>query len=195
MSDEQNSVTFVSPTNDLRLVREPARRRMIGETGDYEMVPGASVQFRDGVLVTSDEAEVSWLRDHEQNGGIFHERGNEPGRVGGDTADIHREIIKLAFAGSYDAIADILLKERSSLSRPDVLAACEQALDAGGAPEVPLPETPAHELIYQRDAAAVGNPGPLVVSQPPATAPVVMGEPPAPPAPPADPTAGAAPTE
>lgn len=155
-STDTTSTTFVSPTNNLTLVREPARRKMVGDRGDYVNLPGHRVEFVDGELVSDDPGLIEWLRGHDQYGALFHERGNEPDLPGGDvTADVEL-VIDLAFDNKYEEIADLLVRERSTLSRPAVIAACEKALNRGGGEIPPKPETPAHERVYQRDLDAGG---------------------------------------
>lgn len=175
----QNSVTFVSPTNELRLVKTPTRRKPIGEGGDFINVPGESVTFREGQLVVSSPELLSWLRDHVEYGRLFHEQGAEPDRPREDTSAIHGLIVELALDGKTDQIADILVAERSSYSRPDVIAACEKALNKAGEQAPPLPQVPEHELERVR--------------MPPAAAPPVESLQPGPPSPEGNPTAEIAP--
>lgn len=174
MSDntQETSTTFVSTCNELALVKEATRRRMVGDRGDYVTIPGSKITFVDGELVASDPELIEWLRSHEQYGALFHERGAEPDLPGGDVSAEIELIIDLAFDNQYDKIADLLVRERSTLSRPAVIAACEKALNRGGGDVPPLPETPAHELTYQRDPAAGG----AVVTDPHQGAELVDGQ-------------------
>lgn len=151
-----STTTFLSPTNNLRLVEKAARRKPLGEHGDFENIPGVTHEFTEGRLVVSDPETIEWLRDHEALGQLFYEVGNEPDRPGESTAKIHQAIIDHAFNGEFDKIADILVQERTTLSRPDVIAACEAALNKGGEDEPPLPETPEHEIERVRLGPASG---------------------------------------
>lgn len=171
----KNSVTFVSPTNELRLVKKPTRRKPIGEGGDFINVPGESVTFREGQLVVSSPELLSWLRDHPEYGRLFHEQGAEPDRPREDTSAVHSLIMELALEGKTNQIADILVAERSSYSRPDVIAACETALNKAGEQAPALPQVPEHELERVR--------------MPPAGAPPVDPLQPGPPSPEGNPTA------
>lgn len=156
MSDGTVTTTFVSPTNNLRIVRANARRKPVGENGDFINIPGVYSQFIDGQLVVSDPEELEQLRKSDSFGKLFFEFGNEPSRPGASTADLHRKIMNLTFAGDYAAIADILVGERTTLSRPDVIAACEAAISNAGLAAPAKPETPEHELDRIRLGAAVG---------------------------------------
>ena len=151
------TATFVSTDNELRLRRKPTRRKQIGETGDFEVIPGEGVQFRDGRLTSTDAAEIEWLRGHEQNGGFFHELGyGAEGRPADDETAVVKEIIRLAFAGQYDEIADLLLKERQTYSRPAVLASAETALEEGQRTVPELEPQPEHQQERVRTGPAVG---------------------------------------
>ncbi|MGE5152010.1 MAG: hypothetical protein ACM3II_17985, partial [Rhodospirillaceae bacterium] len=150
------STTFISPCNNLRLVKTPARRRMVGEGGDFENVPGTDVQFAEGQLVVTDADIYAWLHDHPSNGQLFYELGAEPDRPGENSADVHKKIMEAVYEGNYDVVADILVQERTTLSRPDVIAACEVALQKAGAQLPEAPETPEHELERVRLGPAVG---------------------------------------
>ncbi len=132
-------VTFVSTANELRLVKKPQRRRQVGETGDFEIVPGEDVKFLHGRFVTSDPQLVEWLEKHTSNGIYFHQMGfGAAGQVSDDTPQLVAEILELSLDGNVDRLADILLAERQTMSRPTVMKACEAAInkiDGGG--EVP----------------------------------------------------------
>jgi len=165
------TVTFVSKTNNLRLVKKNARNQPIGESGDYRQIPGEDFQFYDGVLNVSDPDDLAWLRAHGELGKLFHERGAEADRPVEDSSALHKELVELAYDGKFAEIADILTAERSTYSRPDVLAACEAFLTSGGSDVPAKPETPEHELERTRTEPAVGASVPEVV------APGTAGEP------------------
>jgi hypothetical protein len=150
------STTFVSPTNNLRIVFENARRKLVGENGDFVNLPGVYCQFVEGELVVSDPVELDKLRESDSYGKLFFELGQEPGRPGASTAELHKEILDLVFAGRYDTIADILVKERTTLSRPDVISSCEAAIANAGLQSPSKPGTPEHEIERLRLGAAVG---------------------------------------
>lgn len=151
------SKTFVSKTSNLRLVKKPARRKPIGEHGDFINVPGEDVVFREGRYATSDPGEINFLVDHPNNGRLFHEIGAAPDRPGENTAELHAEIQNAIFDADYDKVADILVRERTTLSRPDVIAACETALLRAGAAVPEKPSAPEHELERVRLSKAVGD--------------------------------------
>jgi hypothetical protein len=156
MSDGTSTTTFVSPVNNLCVVRENARRKPLGENGDFINTPGKRSQFIDGRLVVSDPEELQELRESDSYEKLFFELGSEPGRAGASTAELHRRIMDLTFAGDYAAIADILVGERTNLSRPDVIASCEAAIANAGVAAPAKPDTPEHEIERIRLGAAVG---------------------------------------
>jgi hypothetical protein len=183
------TATFVSPVNNLRLVEKQGRRRPLGEHGDFENIPGVVHEFTEGRFVESDGEVLDFLRSHPQFGRLFFEQGAEPDRPGGSTAEIHKKIMDLAFDGDYGAIADILVGERTNLSRQDVIAACETALTRANLAVPVKPETPEHEIERLRLGPAAGpQPGAadLVPTETekgtPAAAPADVTEPTEPPA-------------
>lgn len=134
-------VTFLSTCNDLRIVRTqkyPTFGPHGERTGDS---PGETLTFKHGRFVTSDPELVRFLQGHAGNGDTFHEMGmGANGQTNDDAPKIVGEIMELALKGEADRIADILLSERNSMSRPTVLAACESAItqiDGGDVPADP----------------------------------------------------------
>lgn len=165
-SAEEALVTFVSTDQNLRLVKDPADERL-AKDGRRVPVPGTTYEFNNGELqVARDDSEaLAFLREHDANGSnedsasekLFWERGNEPDRPSPDASPVLRKIVQLTSDGDADAIADIYLNERSSYSRPEVLAAAETAIEAldGEVPE--KPQTPEHEVERVRAEPAVGD--------------------------------------
>lgn len=149
-------VTFSSKASNLRIVRDPARRKQLGESGEYEVIPGKSYQFYDGVLgpggLTPDD--IDWLRGYQSYGKLYFEPETAP--VVENSAGLQRVIMEKALAGDFGAIADILVAERTALSRPEVIAACEAAINAGGGELPAKPETPLHELQRVRVGPTAG---------------------------------------
>jgi hypothetical protein len=195
------AVTFHSEASNLRVVKKNARRRPIGEAGDFENVPGEDFQFIDGTLTVTDQADIDWLRNYESFGNLYYEPGATPPGVESSVA-LQTVIMEKALAGAFDEIASILVAERSALSRPDVIASCEAAINAGGAQLPAVPDVPLHELHRVRMGPTAGEtPGvsPAPVPGTPMVDPSTLETPgaaaaPAPPVPAADtvPSSGAA---
>lgn len=122
-------VIFLSTCNELRLVKSPQRRKQIGDTGQSEVIGGEDVKFREGRFEARDAEIIAWLQAHDSNGIYFHEMGfGADGKVSDDTPQLMAEIVELAFDGNVDRLADILLAERQTMSRPTVMKACEAAI-------------------------------------------------------------------
>lgn len=149
------SVTFHSPTDNLALVITPANRKM-NDQGLWDTIPGKKVQFRNGRFETADSAELGFLRNHPELGRLFHEHGAERGRQSDSSSAMVAYIVELAIEGQADTIADILVAERNSFSRPEVLAACEKALERIGAMVPAPPPPPEHQLERVRLPGPVG---------------------------------------
>jgi hypothetical protein len=172
-------VVFVSKDQNLRLVKDPADERL-AKDGRRVPVPGKTFEFKKGELVVdaSDSEALEFLRGHDANGSnpnasdasetLFVERGNEPDRpASGDASDVLRKVVDLAVARDADGLADVYLAERSSQSRPEVLAAIEEAIEKLDG-EVPAPpQAPEHEVERVRAQPAVGDtPGVQPLTQP-----------------------------
>lgn len=193
-------VTFHSEASNYRVVIKPARRRQIGESNESEIIPGKDIQFYDGVFVAHTQEEIDFLRGYGSYGEYYWEVGSAEDRPE-NSAATQKLIIEKAMAGDLDSVADILVAERSALSRPEVIAACEAALSAGGGELPAKPDTPLHELQRVRMGPAAGTtPGvspdpvpetPLV--DPSTLTPPPVGSEPAAPAPPVA-AAGTVPT-
>lgn len=186
---ETESVSFHSEASNYRLVREPMRNRAIGESGSFEVVGGRDYQFYDGVLTVTDVDDIQWLRDNESNGRYYWEVGVED--RANNSADLQAVIMKKALAGDFGAIAEILVAERSALSRPEVISACEAAINAGGETLPPKPDTPLHEVQRVRVGPTAGpTPGvsPDPVPGSPMVDPSTLETPPGAPAAPAEPS-------
>lgn len=124
------SQDYVSGTHNLRLVVEPIRKKPIGEGSDFYTTPGKVIVFREGRYSTTDQEEIDWLDSHPSHGVLFHKVGfGEGGRTEDDSAAVVAAVVKMAFSGDYQKIADILIAERASYRRPDVIAACETVLN------------------------------------------------------------------
>lgn len=135
------SQDYVSKCENLRLVKDPIRKRQLGEGTDFITTNGELVQFRDGRFTATTQELIDWLDEHPSNGIHFHKIGfGSDGRTADDSAGIIKSVIELAFTGDYQKIADILVAERSTYARPDVIAACETVLNGVG--DTP-PEAPA----------------------------------------------------
>lgn len=121
---------YISTCTELRLIMQPIRKKQIGEGTDFTFTGGARVEFRDGRFVTSDPAEIAWLDNHPSCGTLFHKVGyGADGNTADNSAQLIADVVDLAFAGEYQKIADILVAERGSYRRPDVLSACETVLN------------------------------------------------------------------
>lgn len=152
---QSTTVTFHSPTDNLRLVVKAATRKM-NDQGQWETVPGVAIEFRNGRFTTTDSEQVAFLRQHKEAGRLFHELGAERDAVRDDEAAMVAHILDLALEGQGEAIADILVTERNSYSRPAVLGACEKALDRIGAMVPAIPPPPEHQLERVRVPGPVG---------------------------------------
>lgn len=182
---------FTSPTNNLRIVKIKTTRRM-SESGEWDERPGQTLTFSEGQFrCDKDSDEYRFLHEHPSNGSndgasrsLFYEIGDEPPSLA-ETNELLRKVLDLALDGELEALADLLVAERSSESRPEVIAAIEKAIEKSGGELPPLPETPEHEITRVRREPAVGQAVPPVDS--PGPAPVsaagdvgYVGEPPAP---------------
>lgn len=152
---ENHTVTFHSPTDALKLVIKQATRRM-NDQGQWETVPGTAIQFSAGRYVTSNASELEFLRGHKELNRLYFEHGAERGRATDSAGAVVAHVLELALEGQAETIADILLRERNSHSRPEVLAACEKALERIGSLVPPVPAPPEHQLERVRTAPAVG---------------------------------------
>lgn len=124
------SQDYVSTCNDLRLVVDPIRKQRLGEGTDFINTPGKVIKFVDGRYTARDADEMEWLDNHESHGILFHRIGmGADGQTSDNSAEVTSHIVKLAFAGDYKQIADILIAERNSYSRPSIIAACETVLN------------------------------------------------------------------
>lgn len=120
---------YVSTAKELRLVVKPERRRQLGDTNDFVKIDGKVITFREGSYETDDPTEIEWLDNHPSNGTLFHKLGmGVDGNTSDNSANLIRDIVALAMRGDFQKIADILVAERASYKRPDVLTACETAL-------------------------------------------------------------------
>jgi hypothetical protein len=149
------TVTFHSPTDSLTLVRTPANRRM-NDQGQWDTIPGSRITFSSGRFETSDAGELSFLRGHDQLNRLFFEHGAEVGRASDSAGAMVAYIVDLAIEGQAHTIADILVAERNAFSRPEVLAACEKALERIGAMVPAAPAPPEHQLERVRQVPATG---------------------------------------
>lgn len=162
--DDSNKVRFVSTDNNLRLVIRPKTQRL-DPAGQIHEVPGLAVQFSNGIFevdpADADSEEIlEFMYKHQGNGSnpdarsqrLFVEAGKEPDRppVAPDASPIMRAIVQKTAQGDADGIADLFVQERSSHSRPEVLAAAEEALKALEADVPAPPQTPEHEVERAR---------------------------------------------
>jgi hypothetical protein len=131
------SQEYLSSCNNLRLRREPIRKKQLGEGTDFTTTDGDGVEFINGRLIASDPGLIEWLDNHPSNGTLFHKVGfGADGNTADNSAQLISEVVKLAFQGEYQRIADIMIAERNTYKRPDVIAACETVLNevAGSTP-------------------------------------------------------------
>lgn len=154
-------VTFVAPSGNLRLVLEP-RRRIIHEGGIAEVTDGKHVEFTNGRFSTNDSDLIKALRNHPLKdagsgvSGNFVEEGKEPGRPLPETSDVLTDIVKATADKDGDRLAEIYVAERSSHSRPEVLAAAAAGLEEVGDDVPDPPETPLHEQERVRPEGIAG---------------------------------------
>lgn len=165
---EDQGVIFHSEASNYRLVRDPMRRRQLGEANEFEVVPGTTYEFVDGVLRVTDSDDIEWLRNSDSYGRFFWEIGGDGDRTQ-NSADLQKLIMQKALSGDFDGIADILVAERSALSRPEVIASCTAALEAADQGLPAPPATPLHEQQRVRMGPAAGitpgvSPDPVVGS-------------------------------
>ncbi len=164
----EEGVVFQSEASNYRVVREPQRRVQIAETNEFEVRPGKTFEFYDGVLRVTDPDDIEWLRNYESYGQYFWEIGSEEDRSV-SAAELQKEIMECALAGNFDRVADILVAERTAESRPGIIAACVAALEAGDEEPPTLPDTPLHEQQRVRIGPTAGitpgvSPDPVVGS-------------------------------
>lgn len=152
---EEQGVVFHSEASNYRIVREPSRRKQIGEGSDFEIRDGKIYQFYDGVLRVTDSDDIEWLRDYESNGRYYFEV-DDPNRRATETAALQTEVMEKALEGDFDRIADILVAERHALSRPEIITACTAALNAGDQDQPEPPQTPLHEIQRVRTGPTAG---------------------------------------
>lgn len=144
------TATFVSRDQNLRLVNKPKRRLLNQDSGEAYTTEGSRVEFSGGQYVTEDKDEIKFLRDHEQNGNLFVEKGKEPDRVLPETGDLLKQIVQATADKDGDKLAQIYLSESTTHSRPEVLQAASAGLEAVGEDQPDPPPTPAHELTRVR---------------------------------------------
>ena len=133
---------FASQYPELRLVMQPADDIPVDNRGHTRRVPGAYINFRDGLYQTSDPAEIEFLENHVNRDRLFREVTELVPKP--DSAPILRRIVELTGRRDIDALNEILTQERLGEQREDVLDACETAveiLDQTGPdePSEPLP--------------------------------------------------------
>lgn len=164
----EEGVVFQSEASNYRVVREPQRRVQIAETNEFEVRPGRTFEFYDGVLRVTDSDDIEWLRNYESYGKLYWEIGTEEDRSI-SAAELQKEIMEKALEGDFDRVADILVAERTGQSRPGIIAACVAALEAGEEDLPPAPDVPLHEQQRVRIGPAAGitpgvSPDPVVGS-------------------------------
>lgn len=124
------SQDYVSTCSDLRLVVEPIRKQRLGEGTDFITTPGKLIKFVDGRYTAKTPEEMAFLDDHPSHGVNFHRIGmGADGQTADNSAEVTSRVVKLAFAGEYKQIADILIAERNTFARPGIIAACETVLN------------------------------------------------------------------
>lgn len=160
------AVIFHSPTNNLRLVRVQATRRM-NDRGEFDTTPGEAHVFQNGTFTVTSDLEdrypglTDWLRKHRQNGVLFHEPAKiEPSRHGSDSSEVIARIFELAASGDVSAIGDILVEERSDQSRAEVIVACEKAIEQADGSLPPPPPEPTHQVERTRPDVVASAGGP-----------------------------------
>lgn len=175
--EQTSKVAFVSTDQNLRLVKDPADERL-GKDGRRVPIHGKTYEFKNGELLvdSGDSDALTFLREHDANGSnqestgtetLFWERGSEPDRPSPDSSGILREIVRKTADGDADGLADLFLQERSSYSRPEVLAAATTAIEALEGDVPAPPQTPEHEVERVRAQPAVGDtPGVQPLSEP-----------------------------
>lgn len=150
--EERSERTFVSTSNNLALVRVPTRRTADLSTGVAVKADGEKIRFKDSRYTTSDPGEIEFLEEHKNKGYLFHELEQAPP----DPAGTIDEIIEAAVDGDADKIASLLVTERHSHSRPEVLAAARKALEKIDGDFPPVPSRPQHEVPRVRREPATG---------------------------------------
>jgi len=124
---------YVSSCHNLLLVRTPVRKRQLGEGSDFITTDPDRIQFLEGRYQATTQEDIDFLDEHPSNGVLFHKVGfGADGRTSDNSAEIIASVVKLAFTAEYQKIADILVAERGTYSRPDVIAACETVLNEVG---------------------------------------------------------------
>lgn len=67
--EKQQEAVYISRYRELRLVNQSSYTKEVN--GRVVVVPGTSIQFRDGVYRTSDEEEIAFLDNHTNLGNAF----------------------------------------------------------------------------------------------------------------------------
>lgn len=125
---------YLSSCNNLTLVRTPVRKKQLGEGADFLTTDPDRIHFVNGRLIASDPELIEWLDNHESYGTLFHKVGfGADGNTADNSAQLIADVVKMAFEGRYQQIADVLIAERNTYSRPDVIAACETVLNEANA--------------------------------------------------------------
>jgi hypothetical protein len=125
----EETATFRSRDQNLRLVREPASEQ-IDSRGVRLPRPGKSVEFRNGQFATSDADELEFLRNHHMlnvDGGFF-EVGNEPDRPKPEADDVIAAMFEAGFEKDADEVRTLIRLEYASHSRPSVINAGRSVL-------------------------------------------------------------------
>lgn len=66
---EKKNVIYISKIRSLRLINKAAYTKEV--EGRVVVVSGGSIQFKDGKFVTSNPAEIEFLDNHPNCGGVF----------------------------------------------------------------------------------------------------------------------------
>lgn len=170
-------VVFYAKGTNVQLVREPhvqgfsatgqqftvqrALRYSFAPDGFLRVIPGEDVRQDGPVDPESLEQTridaVTWLRNHPSLNELFWEEGAEPGKPQPPDREFIKLVQRALVANDRDAIVALKVQEDETHKRPNLLLACDDALDALSGP-VALDEpseTPSKPSRGRRKAAEV----------------------------------------
>lgn len=113
----------------MRFVVEPKLSQVNPASGQTNYTKGHTIEFHGGRFITSDPKEIEFLRASEQNGAMFIEQGNEPGRPKPELEDVIAEIADATLTLDVPAIVKRRDAELDTYGRATVLTICNTALE------------------------------------------------------------------
>lgn len=131
---KNETVTFLAPCANLRLVKEPKFPTLNHLGLPVGMNPGVSVDFSEGQYSTSDPEIIEWLRNHRQfnvpgyQG--FWEDGNAPDEPKPTIPQQQAALEAALDAKDADAVRAVIEEEKATHNREVIFASARIALKA-----------------------------------------------------------------